>query len=145
LVDHEFLWLHFFGHRVAVDVGSAGSFQLGAGDSLEIAQALGSGSRIAFQNSGELLLDNAALFGTGVGTAAYKGDLLENFSPGSSIDLHNFSLAGAIFDYNAPSGLLQITNSAHQFATLDFQASTLAGGTFHLGTDGSSGVLITRS
>ncbi|WP_296714739.1 hypothetical protein [Rhodoblastus sp.] len=130
---------------VAVDVGSTGSFLLGAGDSLEIAQALGSGSKIDFQNSGELILDNAALFGTGVGTAAYKGDLLENFSPGSAIDLHNFSLAGAIFNYNAPSGLLQITNSAHQLATLDFQDSTLAGGTFHLGTDGSSGVLITRS
>lgn len=130
---------------VAVDVGSTGSFLLGSGDSLEIAQALGSASRIDFQNSGELIIDNAALFGTGVGTAAYKGDLLENFSPGSAIDLHNFSLAGAIFNYNAPSGLLQITNSAHQLATLDFQDSTLAGGTFHLGTDGSSGVLITRS
>jgi hypothetical protein len=129
----------------SVNANSSGSFTLGPNDSLEIAQALGSQSQINFQNSGELILDNAALFGTGVGSSSYQGDLLENFGTGSSVDVHNFSLTGASLSYSSTSGLLQISNGSQQTATLDFQNSTLGSGNFLIASDNSSGVLITHA
>jgi hypothetical protein len=68
-----------------------------------------------------------------------------NFGTGDSIDLHNFSASGATLAYNQSSGLLQLSNGG-ALATLDFQPSTLGGGSFHLAADASgSGLLITRS
>ena len=127
----------------AIDSASTGVFDLSASGSLEVAQALGSQAAMNFQGASELLVDNGALFGTGVGTASYQGAQLENFGSGDSVDLRNFSAVGVTQSYNAASGLLQISNGANQKATFDFQNSTLGLGTFVIGTDGSSGVLIT--
>jgi hypothetical protein len=129
----------------SINASSTGAIALGSGDVLEVAKAIGSNSQIDFKHSGELILDNAALFGTGVGSSSYHGDLLENFATGSSVDIHNFSLAGASLGYDSTTGLLQISNGAAQTATLDFQSSTLSSGNFAIASDGSSGVLITRA
>jgi hypothetical protein len=70
------------------------------------------------------VVDNAALFGTGIGGTSYLGSQLENFGTGDSIDLHNFSASGATLAYDPSSGLLQFSNGG-ALATLDFQQSTL--------------------
>jgi hypothetical protein len=129
----------------SINASSAGVIALGSGDTLEVAMALGSSSQVDFKHSGALILDNAALFGTGVGSSSYHGDLLENFGTGSSVDIHNFSLAGASLGYDSTTGLLQISNGAAQTASLDFQSSTLSSGNFAIAADGSNGVLITRA
>ena len=50
--------------------------------------------RIAFQGSGsELLIDNAATFGSNVGTPSYTGPQLQDFVGGDKIDLKNISSA----------------------------------------------------
>jgi hypothetical protein len=75
----------------------------------------------------------------------YLGSQLENFGAGDSVDLHNFSASGATFAYNSSSGLLQLS-SGGALATIDFQQSTLGGGSFHLAADASgSGLLVTRA
>jgi hypothetical protein len=77
-----------------------------------------------------------------VGTSSYAGPLLQNFG-GSTIDLESFSIAGLSMNFS--SGLLQLSNSASQLATLDFQTSSLGIGSFHFNSDGSGGVLITHA
>ena len=47
--------------------------------------------------------------------------------------------------YDPTDGLLQITNSSSQVATLDFQNSTLGTGSFSFASDGSGGIKITHS
>jgi hypothetical protein len=129
----------------ALNAASTGAFDLGAGGSLEVAAATGSQTAMDFLGASQLVVDNAALFGTGVGGTSYLGSLLENFGAGDSVDLRNFSSSGATFNYNATSGLLQLSN-AGALATLDFQQSTLGGGSFHLAADASgSGLLVTRA
>jgi hypothetical protein len=127
----------------AVDPSSTGTFMLAGGASLEVASALGIASTISFTSGSDLIVDNFAAFGVNVGMSTYAGSLLENFG-GASIDLKTFGLAGVSTSFS-PSGLLQLTNSSAQAATLDFQTSSLGTGTFHVGTDGGSGVLITYS
>ncbi len=127
----------------AVDVGSAGVLSLNAGAVLELAADAGSQAAVDFQGASQLKIDNAALFGTGIGTASYQGSLLENFGVGDSIDVLNFAPATASFAYDPASGLLQISNGSQQ-ATLKFQDQTLGGGTFQLAADASgAGTLIT--
>ena len=46
--------------------------------------------------------------------------------------------------YNAATGLLQLVSGGVK-ATLEFENAGLGGGTFHLGTDGGSGVLVIHS
>ena len=76
----------------AIDPSSSGLFQLGSGAVLEVAAATGSATQIDFQGStSELIVDNAALFGTNVGTASYAGPQLQQFAAGDEIDLKNFS------------------------------------------------------
>jgi Bacterial Ig-like domain len=129
----------------ALNATSVGAFDLGTGGVLEVASATGAQTAMDFLGASQLVVDNAALFGTGIGGTSYLGSQLEDFGTGDSIDLHNFSASGAAFAYNASSGLLQLS-SGGALATLDFQQSTLGGGSFHLAADASgSGLLITRA
>jgi hypothetical protein len=59
--------------------------------------------------------------------------------------LKNFSSAGGAFNYDSSTGILQISNSANQAASLSFQTSSLGSGAFHIASDGASGVLITHT
>jgi hypothetical protein len=128
-----------------LNAASSGAFDLGAGGVLEVASATGAKTAMDFLGASQLVVDNAALFGTGVGGTSYSGSQLENFGAGDSIDLHNFSASGATLAYDPSSGLLQLSNGG-ALATLDFQQSTLGGGSFHLATDASgSGLLVTRA
>jgi hypothetical protein len=129
----------------AVDPGSSGLFQLTSGSKLEIAAALGSNTRIAFVNSAELIIDNPLAFGSQVGSASYTGPRLQGFAKGNEIDLRQFGSAGATTLYDASTGLLQISNSAHQQATLEFQPGSLGTGSFHTASDGSGGIFVTLS
>jgi hypothetical protein len=129
----------------ALNAASTGAFDLGAGGILEVASATGAQTAMDFLGASQLVVDNAALFGTGVGGTSYLGSQLENFGAGDSIDLHNFSASGATPTYNSSSGLLQLS-SGGALATLDFQQSTLGGTHFSLAADASgSGLLITRT
>ena len=104
---------------LAVDAG--GNWTLNAANSttsvldagaLDIAGTLNATS-IAFQGSGsELLIDNAATFGSNVGTPSYTGPQLQDFIIGDKVDLKNISSAGVTFNYNELTGLLQVTNGA---------------------------------
>jgi hypothetical protein len=128
----------------AVNAASTGAFDLGSGSVLEVAAATGSQTAMDFLGASQLAVDNAALFGTGIGGTSYLGSLLENFGVGDSVDIHNFSASGATLAYDPTSGLLQLANGG-ALATLDFQQSTLGSGSFHLAADASgSGLSITR-
>ena len=128
----------------AIDASSTGLFQLGSGATLEVAAATGTTTQINFQDSSsELIIDNAALFGTNVGTASYAGPQLQHYVPGDKIDLKNFSSVGVTLNYNASTGVLQVSNSANQVASLDFQTSSLGGTAFAAASDGATGIFIT--
>ena len=128
----------------AIDASSTGLFQLGSGATLEVAAATGTTTQINFQGSSELIIDNAASFGTNVGTASYAGPQLQHFVPGDKIDLKNFSSAGVTLNYNASTGVLQVSNGVDQVASLDFQTSSLAGNlAFAATSDGATGIFIT--
>ena len=127
----------------AIDPSSTGLFQLGSGATLEVAAATGTTTQINFQDSSELIIDNAASFGTNVGTASYAGPQLQHFAPGDKIDLKNFSSAGVTLNYNASTGVLQVSNSANQVASLDFQTSSLGSSAFAAASDGATGIFIT--
>ena len=64
---------------------------------------------------------------------------------GSTIDLKGFSLGGLVDSFSTSTGLLQLTNSDSQVATLEFQSSSLGGGGFTFKTDGSGGVIIAHA
>ncbi len=128
----------------AVTSASAGQFELQAGASLEVAADSAANSQIDFLGASQLTIDNAALFGTGVGGSSYAGPQLEDFGVGDTVDLHSFSGATAALLYNPASGLLQVTNGSSQVATLDFQNSTLGSGSFSFASDGSGGVKISH-
>jgi Bacterial Ig-like domain len=129
----------------ALNAASTGAFDLGAGGVLEVASATGAQTAMDFLGASQLVIDNAALFGTGIGGMSYLGSQLENFGTGDSIDLHNFSSSGATLAYDPSSGLLQLSNGG-ALATLDFQQSTLGGASFLLAADASgSGLLVTRT
>src|SRR6202022_2551720 len=86
----------------AIDASSTGLFQLGSGATLEVAAATGTTAQVYFQDSSsELIIDNAAIFGTNVGTASYAGPQLQHFLLGDTIDLKTFSSAGVTLNYNA--------------------------------------------
>jgi hypothetical protein len=129
----------------AVTSTSAGQFELQAGASLEVAADSAANSQIDFLGASQLTIDNAALFGTGVGGSSYAGPQLEDFGVGDIVDLHSFSAAAAALLYNPANGLLQVTNGSSQVATLDFQNSTLGSGSFSFASDGSGGVKISHT
>ena len=120
----------------AVNPVSTGAFDLLAGSTFEVAAMAAQNSQVNFQgNAANLVIDNAGSF---------TGPLIENFGSNSSIDIKNVSSTNASFNYSAASGLLQISNSAGQTASLDFQNSTLGTGSFQLAADGHGGVLVTH-
>jgi hypothetical protein len=133
----------------ALDPSSSGIFQLTGQSTLEIAAALGTNAKIQFLGSAptnKLTIDSAANFGTGVGTAAYKGLLLQDFTAGDVIDLKGIASAGLQLAYTATSGILQVTKSGGgAAASLLFDKSTLGAGSFRVAADGSGGSLITHS
>jgi hypothetical protein len=126
----------------SIDPTSTGVFQLN-GQTLEVAAATGPNTQISFAGGGRLTIDNTASFGTGVGTGAYAGLILENFSTADTIDLKTLSVVGVVLNYNSMTGILQVSNSASQEASLEFQASSLGVTTFQETTDGSTGIFIT--
>jgi hypothetical protein len=128
----------------AVSPTSTGLFDLAGGSTVEVAAALGISSKMRFDAGSELVVDNAGLFGENVGTRHYAGTLLEDFG-GATIDIEDFSASGLKMSYSSHTGLLQLTNSASQVATLDFQNSSLGSGTFRFGSDPSGGLLITHA
>lgn len=128
----------------AIDPNSTGTFVLDPHATLEVGEALGAQSSIDFNQGSELVVDHFALFGQNVGTASYAGPLLKDFG-GSTIDLEGFGLGGLVDSYSSSSGLLQLTNSAAQVATLDLQPSGLGAGTFSFKSDGSGGTLISHA
>lgn len=128
----------------AVDPASTGVFLLDGGATLELAQALGADARISFMTGSKLVVNHAAAFGQNIGTSNYAGPLLQNFGC-ATIDIKDFGFGGLTMSYTKGSGLLQLSNSAHQVATLDFQNSGLGVGTFHVSGDGGSGVLVTHA
>ena len=89
--------------------------------SLDLAGTLNNSATITFQGTSQLLIDNAASFGSNIGTPSYTGPQLKSFVGGDKVDLKNISSANVNLNYNATTGLLQITNGASQVATLDFQ------------------------
>ncbi|MCW3473268.1 alkaline phosphatase family protein [Limobrevibacterium gyesilva] len=128
----------------AIDQASTGLFQLDNGARLEIAAALGTDVQMRFLASSSLVIDNAGAFGINVGTASYAGPQLQNFGVGDTIDLKSFSAAGVAWNYDASTGVLQVSDSALQVASLAFQTSSLGAGTFHATTDGATGIYITH-
>ncbi|MBV9053007.1 MAG: VCBS repeat-containing protein [Hyphomicrobiales bacterium] len=123
--------------------GANGTTSVLDAGSLDVAGTLAATS-IAFQGTtSALLIDNAATFGSNVGSPSYTGPQLQHFVSGDKVDLKNISSVGATFTYNATTGLLQVTNSLHQVATLDFQNSTLGIGSLQLSSDGSAGTMVT--
>lgn len=128
-----------------IDPASAGIFQLTDG-SLEVAEAIGSATKMQFLGSGsELIIDNAAAFGNQIGTPSAAGPLLENFGLGDVVDLKQFATSGSLqLDFNPGSGILRVSNDT-QVADLSFQKSSLGSGSFHARGDGATGILITHS
>jgi len=132
----------------AVDPCSTGVFKLDSSSNLEVAAALGIDSKISFDTGSALVIDHYKLFGQNVGTSGYAGSLLQNFGANGTIDLKDFSFTAVI---NQTTSIhrgvlqLQLTNSAMQAATLDFQNSGLGAGAFNIGKDSGSGILITHA
>ena len=129
----------------AIDPASTGLFKIDNTATLEVASVLGGGTQMQFLSNSRLVIDRAGSFGTGIGSASYAGPLLEDFGSGDTIDIKDFSAAGSTFAYNDATGKLQLSNSASQAATLQFQQSSIGNGTFHVAGDGASGSLITRA
>ncbi len=129
----------------AVSAASTGQFIFQSGGSLDVAADVAANSKIDFLGAGQLTIDNAASFGTGVGGTSYAGPLLQDFGAGDRIDLHNFAVSALSMLYDANSGLLQISNGSNKVATLDFQTSTLGSGTgFTAASDGNGGLWLTH-
>jgi hypothetical protein len=127
-----------------IDPSSTGSFMIEQNAILEVAAAVESTTPIDFFSSGDLVVDNASLFGLNVGTSSYAGPQLQNFGINDVIDLKSFGSSGATDNYDPTSGLLQLFNGS-QTASLSFQTSTLGSGTFNLASDGATGLLIMHS
>jgi hypothetical protein len=127
----------------AVDPASSGIFELDTDSILRIAADSGTGDRMQFLGSAELVVEHAAQFGIDVGTAVYAGPLIEDFGAACTIDLKDIGSAGATMDYNAATGLLQIDSGAGT-ASLLFDTTNLGSGVFHLGNDGSGHLMVTH-
>jgi hypothetical protein len=104
----------------------------------------GASNRIAFLQNGTLAIDSAAQFGINVGSTAYAGPFIQEFTTTDKIDLKDVLLSGATFAFTAATGLLQISHSGGtNAATLRFE--TLGPGAFHLGNDGGGHIMLTHS
>jgi hypothetical protein len=129
----------------AVDPASTGIFQLNAASILEVSADKGASNQMKFLGAGEVIVDQAANFGTNVGTTTYTGPLIENFVVNDKIDLKDVAFPNAILSYSTATGLLQVTSGGAGVATLAFQKSSLGAGAFHPNDDGTGHLLITHS
>lgn len=129
----------------AVAPDSTGIFALAGKSSLEIAQLLGSDTKIAFLGGSQtLIVDQPAKFGLNAGGPHYAGPLLEDFTAGDEIELKGVGYKGLGTQYNSATGLLQVTLSGGGVvASLDFQNASLGAGHFHLTSDNAGGVFLT--
>ena len=96
-----------------------------AGGVLEVASATGAQTEMDFLGASRLVVDNAALFGTGIGGSSYLGSQLEDFGAGDSVDIHNFSASGATLACQSIERAAAICRMAAPWPALDFQQSTL--------------------
>jgi hypothetical protein len=128
----------------AVDPASSGVFALSTGALLRIAADAGTADRMQFLGSAELVVENAAQFGTHIGMASYAGPLIEDFGRGDSIDLRDIGAAGATMDFTAATGQLQIASGTSP-ASLLFDTASLGAGAFHPRDDGTGHLLVTYS
>jgi hypothetical protein len=124
-----------------VAAASSGVFQLENSGTLEVAADTGAGNQMQFLNPAEPIVDNAAQFGSHVGSTSYTGPLIESFAAGDSILLNNVAEAGEVINYSTATGLLQVSGSGGT-ATLLFQNSSLGSGSFHLTPGPGSHALI---
>jgi autotransporter family porin len=129
-----------------IDPGSTGVLNLAADATLEIGAAPGGQTRIGFLGDDARVIDHASALGTDSGSAGFGGLLLTGFAGGDTIDLTDIAPDGLHLLSAAPAGHLELTDSSDQIvASLRFETSTLAPGTFRIGSDGHSGTLITLS
>ncbi len=129
----------------AIDPASTGLFTMGDAATLEVASLLGGGTRMQFLSNSRLVIAQAGSFGAGAAGGSYAGPLLEGFNAGDVIDIKDFGAAGSTAAYDGATGLLQLSNGASQAASLQFQASSIGGGSFHVAGDGAGGCLVTRA
>ena len=116
-----------------------------SGSLLEIAANTGAADQIKFLGTGEVMVDKATSFGISVGTTAYAGPLIESFTVGDKIDLHDVAFSSITLNFDAASGLLQVSGGAVAKASLLFDNSTLGAGTFQATNDGTGHTLIALS
>jgi len=130
----------------AVGPASTGVFLLNNASLLEVAADTGNANRMSFIGpaGATLAVDAVASFGSNIGQPGYTGPLLQSFGIGDQIDLKDFNFPGAsITSYTPATGLLQLTSGGAK-ATLMFEDSSLGGGVFAIGNDGSGHVLLTH-
>ena len=121
-----------------------GLVQVETAGTLEVAAPATTSTQIDFAGTSKLIVDNPATFGTNVGSPSYTGPQLQNFVNGDQIDLKNFSSTNVTFNFNATTGILQVSNGASQLASLAFQTSSLGSTNFTATSDGGTGILITN-
>jgi hypothetical protein len=124
-----------------LDLASKGVFVLDHGATLEVGSALSATASFSFLGADTLVIDDAAKFGTAVGTTAYAGPLLEGFATGDSIDLKDLMPTRIQIKPVTAGGLLDVSSHG-MTASLLFQSPDLAGLSFHVGSDGHGGTLL---
>lgn len=129
----------------AVDPSSAGVFELLGGSVMEVKADTAAGSAIKFNATARLVIDQAAGFGTGIGSPGYTGPLLRQFASAAAIDIRDLLPGLVTLDYTPATGLLQLADSAGALATLHFDPATLGPGSFQAGDDGAGHLRITHA
>ena len=127
----------------ALDPTGGGTLQVAASATLEVASAVGAGNTISLGAGAKLVIDTAADFGTGQGTAGYSGDVIAGFVQGDVIDLADVSYASAtIQSYTPGTNQLQVGDGTHT-ADLSFAAGAPGlPGTLVLGNDSNGGTVV---
>jgi hypothetical protein len=129
-----------------IDPTSTGVFQIDASSLLELAADQGAADKMKFLGvGGELIIDDATKFGLQVGSVAYTGPLIENFASGDKILLKNVVPSGLTPQYDAATGVLQVSKASINVASLMFDNTTLGTGAFHLAGDGHGHAVLTHS
>ena len=126
----------------AVDPTSTGTFQIATTATLEVAANTGSTNDVKFFGASKLIVDQAAAFGTNVGSLAYTGPLLRSFGALATIAMKDLTFAGLTQAYTPATGLLQLSVGAVGVGTLRFDIATLGVGAFNLSDDGTGHTLI---
>lgn len=124
---------------------NAGALAFANAATIEVGSVLGQGPPIRFLHNDTLTIDTISAFGTGIGTPAAIGPLLQRFDIDDSIDLRNLPQTGTVIvAYATATGELTISVGGPVVADLFFDPSSLASGSFHTGPDGVGGTLLTH-